>query len=211
MIFSIENGWSSLAADEIDTIEEALAAEEEAAAHVYVSTGLKAGTDLILWRLSQEPEELQRRHLQLLARTHNRLREVAMYTGASMRSTYTGEEGEFNYLTDHTKRGKYLSVYPFTKTPEWYLIDQTERRRIMGEHISIGRKFPGVRQTLLYSFGADDQEFIVAYEMDDLRYYIQCVMALRESESRKYTLRDTPVYTGIRSRALELGNIVGVR
>ena len=79
----------------------------------------------------------------------------------------------------------------------------------MSDHIAIGKKFPEVSQVLLYSFGADDQEFVVAYEMDDMKQYIDCVMALRESESRLYTKVDTPVFTGVRKKPEELLSLFG--
>lgn len=167
--------------------------------HLYLSVGLKPDADVILWRFARSVEELQGGYIDLRRKTEGYVDVTAIYTGVSMPSTYTGEEGRYEMLIDPSKRSRYLSVYPFTKTPEWYLLDADRRRKIMGEHIAIGRKFPEVRQLLLYSFGADDQEFVVSYEFDDMKYYIKCVMALRESESRLYTLKDTPVFTGVRA------------
>ena len=67
----------------------------------------------------------------------------------------------------------------------------------MNEHIRVGRKYPQITQLLLYSTGLPDQEFVVAYETDDLALFSNLVTALRSTEGRKYTLRDTPIYTSI--------------
>jgi chlorite dismutase len=93
------------------------------------------------------------------------------------------------------ERNRYLVIYPFTKTVEWYLLNQEERQEQMTAHIRVGHRYPGVRQSLLYSFGIDDQEFVVSYEMDDLSQFQQLVIDLRATEARRHTLNDTPIFT----------------
>jgi chlorite dismutase len=46
-----------------------------------------------------------------------------------------------------------------------------------------------------YSFGLDDQEFVVAFETDQPSDFLDLVQELRESKASRYTLRDTPMYT----------------
>ncbi|MCS7165112.1 MAG: chlorite dismutase family protein [Candidatus Calescibacterium sp.] len=106
------------------------------------------------------------------------------------------------------KRLKYLVVYPFVKTAEWYLLKQDTRQGMMNEHIRIGKKYPSILQLLLYSFGLSDQEFVVAYEMDSIVEFERLVYDLRSSEARKYTLRDNPIYTGIYRRLEDFRNIL---
>ena len=96
-----------------------------------------------------------------------------------------------------TERKPYLVIYPFVKTTEWYLMSREARQGMMNEHIRIGKQFPEITQLLLYSFGLQDQEFIVVYETDDLTHFSDLVYELRSSEARRYTLRDTPVFTAI--------------
>jgi chlorite dismutase len=93
------------------------------------------------------------------------------------------------------ERKPYLVIYPFVKTTEWYLMSREARQGMMNQHIRIGKQYPEITQLLLYSFGMQDQEFIVVYEMDDLAQFSDLVYELRSSEARRYTLRDTPVYT----------------
>lgn len=96
-----------------------------------------------------------------------------------------------------SKRKKFLTVYPFVKTPEWYLLKQDTRQGMMNEHIRIGRQYPEILQFLLYCFGLSNNEFVVVYEMDSIVLFEKLVYDLRQSEARKYTLIDTPIYTGI--------------
>lgn len=96
-----------------------------------------------------------------------------------------------------TERRRYLTIYPFVKTAEWYLLPREERQRMMNEHIRVGKQYPEITQLLLYSFGVQDQEFVVVYEMDDLRQFSDLVADLRAVEGRIYTERDTPLHTGL--------------
>jgi chlorite dismutase len=95
------------------------------------------------------------------------------------------------------ERSRYIIVYPFVKSADWYLSDAETRRRQMAEHIRVGRKYPQIQQLLAYSFGVDDQEFIVAYETDSLQEFQDLVRDLRETEGRKATVRDTPQLVGV--------------
>ena len=95
------------------------------------------------------------------------------------------------------QRKPYLVMYPFVKTVDWYLMSRDARQGMMNEHIRIGKQYPEITQLLLYSFGLQDQEFIVIYEMDDLVQFSDLVYELRSSEARRYTDRDTPLITAI--------------
>ena len=94
-------------------------------------------------------------------------------------------------------RKPYLVIYPFVKTSDWYLMSRETRQGMMNEHIRIGKQYEGIHQLLLYSFGVQDQEFVVVYETDDLVRFSDLVNELRSTEGRRYTLRDTPVHTAI--------------
>ncbi len=95
------------------------------------------------------------------------------------------------------ERLPYLIVYPFSKTTEWYLMAQESRQGMMNEHIRIGKQYTDITQLLLYSFGLQNQEFVVVYETDRLTLFSDLVKELRDTEARRYTLRDTPLHTAI--------------
>jgi chlorite dismutase len=100
-------------------------------------------------------------------------------------------------LAPRAFRGKYLFVYPFVKTRAWYALPGDERWRIMQEHIKIGREYPQVDNHTTYSFGLDDQEFVVAFDTDDVAAFLDLVQRLRTTEASSFTLRDTPSFTCI--------------
>jgi chlorite dismutase len=100
-------------------------------------------------------------------------------------------------------RQSYLILYPFVKTVDWYLMSGEARQGMMNEHIRVGKEYPAIKQLLLYSFGLQDQEFVVVYETDDLNLFSDLVYRLRSTEGRRYTERDAPVYTALYHRARE--------
>ncbi len=108
---------------------------------------------------------------------------------------------------DETRRTPYFIVYPFTKTIPWYLEDWETRKEMMQEHIKMGKQYPEILQLLLYSFGLQDQEFIVSYETENLSQFSDLVYELRKSEARRYTEKDTPIITGIKRSPEKLGEI----
>ncbi|MEA2295581.1 MAG: hypothetical protein QOE86_3220 [Solirubrobacteraceae bacterium] len=109
--------------------------------------------------------------------------------------TKESEYSDESRLEVRPANAKYLFVYPFVKTREWYLLSAEERWRIMQEHIKVGREFPSVDLNTSYSFGLDDQEFVVAFETDEPRDFLDLVQKLRMTESSRYTKRDTPTFT----------------
>jgi len=109
--------------------------------------------------------------------------------------TKPSEYSDESRLEVRPAHGRYLFVYPFVKTREWYRLDRGERYRIMQEHIRIGREFPQIDLNTSYSFGLDDQEFVVAFEGDDPGMFLDLVHRLRGTEASAYTKRDTPTFT----------------
>jgi chlorite dismutase len=127
----------------------------------------------------------------------NLIRPVESLWGFTRPSQYTKARSAQEIDPFATSRKTYLVAYPFAKTPEWYLMSREARQGMMNEHIRIGKQYEDIRQLLLYSFGLQDHEFVVVYETDDLPRFSDLVNELRDSEARRYTLRDTPVYTAV--------------
>ncbi|MEX2144020.1 MAG: chlorite dismutase family protein [Anaerolineales bacterium] len=94
-------------------------------------------------------------------------------------------------------RKTYLTIYPFAKTGERNLMSREARQGMMNEHIRIGKEYPEIKQLLLYSFGLQDQEFVVVYESSDLAQFSDLVYGLRDTEARRYTKLDAPLFTAI--------------
>ncbi len=169
----------------------------------YSTLGLKVGAELMLWWKSDELERVQTILGALLGTGLGRYAEIAYSLwGLTRPSIYTKRRTAQEQSLEEATRLRYLVVYPFVKTTEWYLMSRDARQGMMNEHIRIGHEFADVRQVLLYATGLDDQEFIVAYETDRLDRHQDLVIALRATEARRYTLRDTPIFTAV-SRPLE--------
>jgi chlorite dismutase len=92
---------------------------------------------------------------------------------------------------------KYLIVYPMWKKREWYRLSDEERMRVMRDHIEVARKFTRIETNTSYSFGLDDQEFVVAFDADDPSEFLDLVQELRTTESAAYTESETPIFTCI--------------
>jgi chlorite dismutase len=166
----------------------------------YSTVGLRPDTDLLLWRIGQTADEFQAQTAAInktklggyLSTPHSM---VAM----TKRSMYLDKLDPFHTAESRTHiipgQRKYLFIYPFVKTRDWYLLPLEKRQAIMDVHIRVGNKYPSVKLNTTYSFGLDDQDFVVAFESEEPKDFLDLVMELRETESSKYTQRDTPIFT----------------
>lgn len=163
----------------------------------YSTAGLSAGVDLILWLVADDCAPIQRLASEIHRSPAGRaltLRHV--YLGVASMSQYDPEHGPA-FLRGLAPR-EYLSVYPFVKTTDWYLLPYERRRDLMIEHGKMGKEFPSILTNTVNSFGIADQEFIVALEDDDPGTLVKMVQRLRAAEVRKYTAVDTPIFLGRR-------------
>ena len=117
--------------------------------------------------------------------------------GYTSGSTYSRARSAQEIDPFSNSRKKYLVIYPFVKTKEWYLLGKDARQGMMNEHIRLGKGYSQISQLLLYSFGVQNQEFVVVYETDDLPLFSDLVRELRETDGRLYTERDTPLHSAI--------------
>jgi chlorite dismutase len=111
-------------------------------------------------------------------------------------------------MTDE-KPMRYVVVYPFIKAREWYLLPFEERKKLMEEHISVGRKYPQVRLNTSYSFGINDQDFVLAFEIDDLIIFQDLIVQLRETRLSKYVIKDTPMIVCVHKDAEDIIKSIG--
>jgi chlorite dismutase len=173
------------------------------------SVGLEPGVDILLWRVAGSVDDLEASAATLLASGMGRWLHV--------RHSLLGRIAPSQYVrrpTDQdqaalTGSGRYLIVYPFTKSTDWYLLSREARQGVMNEHMRVGHDYPMVRQALAYSFGLDGQDFVVAYETDDLGAFGDLVRALRSTESRRSTVDDRPILLGIHRPVAEILALLG--
>ena len=178
--------------------------------HTYSMIGLQPGADLLIWRLAPSLEALEgaaaaalRAGLGTWLTVHESL------LGLIQPSQYVKSPTQQEQSLFEGERSTYLVVYPFTKSTDWYLLGRDARQGIMNEHMRIGHKYPQVRQLLAHSFGLDDQDFIVAYETDDLPGFVELVRELRGSDSRRSTVRDTPILAAVHRPIGEILRLLG--
>jgi chlorite dismutase len=176
----------------------------------YATVGLEPDADLLLWRLAPDPDTLQEASAACLRTGMGRwLRAVHTFLGLVRPSPYARRPQPEVPALFAGERARYLVVYPFTKTADWYLLPAEARREAMHAHMRIGHSHPKVRQLLANSFGVDDQDFLVAYETEDLACFSQLVNELRFTVARRYTARDTPLLLGIHRPPAEITRMLG--
>ncbi len=170
--------------------------QKDVLVYSYTTVGLKANTSLLLWMQSESLEILQNVLNNLM---HTKLGEYIDITYTLFGLTRPSQYSATTPTVADTRRkgGKYLIIYPFSKTQEWYFLSFEKRKELMKGHMTTGRKYPQITQLLLYSYGVDDNEFIVSYETDTLSEFQQLVIDLRADGTRAYTLKDTPIFTCI--------------
>jgi chlorite dismutase len=176
----------------------------------YSSVGLEPGVDVLLWRMAPSVEALESTAAALLRAGIGRWLSVhASLVGRIGPSQYVRKPTEQDQSVFGGERSRYLVVYPFTKSTEWYLLPKEARQHVMNEHMRVGHRYPTVRQALAYSFGLDSQDFVVAYETDDLAAFGDLVRDLRGTESRRSTVSDTPILLGIHRPIEEILALLG--
>lgn len=175
----------------------------------YSTVGTRGDVDMCVWSIGYAVDELSRMRGELLATPlggylicpHN-------FVAMTKRSQYKIDREE---ESEGEGRGairpggqKYIFIYPFWKTRPWYLLPIEERKRLMDEHIRIGLLYPRVKLNTTYSFGIDDQEFVVAFETNFPEDFLDLVQQLRETEISVYTLKDTPIFSCVRMSTMEM-------
>jgi chlorite dismutase len=180
----------------------------------YSTVGIRGDCDFMLWRIGFRLEPLQEMGAKLLATgLGSYLTTPYSYVSMTKRSIYIdhhvheGQEGARTKIVPG--KSKYLFVYPLVKMRPWYRMPFEERQRIMDEHIKTGHKYPSVKINTTYSFGLDDQEFVVAFEGDKPEDFLDLVQELRASESSAYTERETPIFTCVRRSIEETLDLLG--
>ena len=175
--------------------------------------GLRSDCDFMLWQATYAIEDLQGLSSKIRCSVLGPyLHEIHAFLSMTKRSVYVGKNARGAHdprlvITPEDK--KYLFVYPFVKTRAWYALPLEDRKRMMNEHIRVGLTFPSVSLNTTYSFGLDDQEFVVAFETDVVSDFLDLVQQLRETEASRYTLRDTPMFTCVAQPLQDILKAIG--
>jgi chlorite dismutase len=168
----------------------------------YSSVGFRPDAELTMWWVGHSAEGLQ----DLLVA----FRRGPLGRRLELTHAFLGMVRPAEFTKDHVPaflRGepakRYLCVYPFVRTPEWYLLPSEERAGLLREHGEMGREFPDVLANTTSAFGLGDWEWILAFEADDLSRLVDCIRRLRDAKARLYTKVETPFITGVRKDLAE--------
>ena len=191
------------AAAEVDELIGQLAGKDVVVRGVYDLAGLRADADLMIWWHAPSADALQD--------AYNMFRHTALgrHLSPVWSSMALHRPAEFNkshipaFLADEEARA-YVCVYPFVRSYEWYLLEDSERRRLLAEHGMMARDYPDVRANTVSSFALGDYEWILAFEADELHRIVDLMRHLRASDARRHVREEVPFYTGRRRDVADL-------
>jgi chlorite dismutase len=214
LALGLDPAWRRCERDErcrsAEDFAKSLAAPSAVTTYAYSTIGLEPGIDMLLWSLGPSLEAVEEKAATALRSGLGSWLSVRQsFLGIIRPSQYTKRPTPQEQSLFSGERSKYLVVYPFTKSTDWYQLPQEERQKVMNEHMKVGHGYRQVRQLLAYSFGLDDMDFLVAYETDDLEAFGELVRELRGTESRRSTVLDTPIITAIHRPVEEITRLLG--
>ena len=190
-------------ANELEKLVESLESEDVRVRGLYDVVGLRADADLLIWWHAETSDALQD--------AYHRFRRTAF--GARFEPVWSQmalhRPAEFNkshipaFLAEEEPR-QYVCVYPFVRSYEWYLLEDSERRRLLAEHGRMARDYPDVRANTVASFALGDYEWLLAFEADELHRIVDLMRHLRGSETRRHVREEVPFYTGRRRTPTEI-------
>jgi chlorite dismutase len=175
----------------------------------YSTLGLRSDTDFMLWMISDSVEKMQVLTSKVYSTLIGKYIEPSqVYLSCLRGSIYSTNKVVPGFMTDEQPL-RYVVVYPFIKAREWYLLPFEERKKLMEEHISVGRRYPQVKLNTSYSFGINDQDFVLAFEIDDLIIFQDLIVQLRETRLSKYVIKDTPMIVCVHKDAEDIIKSIG--
>ncbi len=175
----------------------------------YSTLGLRDDAEFLLWFAAESVEEIQgvisKIYLTVFGKYIN---PTHVYLSSTRPSLYAKTSGARGWLAGEEQK-KYVIVYPFVKTREWYLLPLEKRKDMMAEHIKVGQKYPQVTLNTTYSFGIHDEDFMLAFETDDLHAFQDLIMDLRETRVSAYIKVDTPMIVCVKKDIIPLIKSLG--
>jgi len=194
-------------AGEVEELLEQAAGKDVVTRGLYDVAGFRADADYMFWWHAPTAEDLQD--------VYSRFRRTQL--GRHSRPVWSAmalhRPAEFNkshipaFLAEEEPRA-YVSVYPFVRSLEWYLLEDAERRSMLAEHGKMARDYPDVRANTVACFALNDYEWMLAFEADELHRIVDLMRTLRGAEARRHTRLEIPFYTGVRKPVRELVDIL---
>lgn len=169
----------------------------------YDVSGFRAEDDLMLWLAADEPEALQR-GLREFERSlpgtwlHREWAAMGVHRMAEFAKGHVP-----SFMVPSFERKQWITVYPFVRSYEWYLLPDEERNRMLREHGLLGREYPQCNANTVAAFALGDYEWLLSFEADDLHDLVDMMRHLRYSDARLHVRDELPFHTGRRLESLE--------
>ena len=175
----------------------------------YSNLGLRDDADFLFWFAAKSIDEIQTAIEKLYRTVFGKYIIPSMtYLSCTRPSIYVKEGKEHGFVTGMDPK-KNVIVYPFTKTREWYLLPKEKRQEIMDEHIEVSKKYPQIILNTTYSFGIHDEDFMLAFEVDNIRDFQDLIMDLRETQVSTYVKNDIPMIVCVKKDLVPLISSLG--
>lgn len=175
----------------------------------YSTLGLRDDADMLFWFAARTVDEIQDAVSRLYLTVFGKyIVPSHTYLSCTRPSIYAQQKSPISFGSGSTPK-RYAVVYPFTKSREWYLLPIEQRQRMMDQHIQVGRKYPGIVLNTTYSFGVHDEDFMLAFECDDLREFQNLIMDLRETAVSRHVVTDTPMFVCVNKDIIPLISSLG--
>jgi peroxiredoxin len=190
-------------AAEVEALFEQAAAKDVVTRGSYDVAGFRADADVMLWWHAPASDDLQEVYSRFRRTTLGRACEPVWSAVALHRPAEFNKSHLPAFVADEEPR-RYVSVYPFVRSLEWYLLPEAERRAMLAEHGRMARDYPDVRANTVAAFSLGDYEWMLAFEADDLHRIVDLMRHLRGAQARRHTRMEIPFYTGVRKPLSEL-------
>jgi len=214
--FKVDPKWrwlNEIGKDEssIEFLELLRAANTKMKVRTYSTVGLRHDCEFLILTISPSLENIQVFTSKIYSTILGKYVEpVNTFLSLTRKSTYSNQVRlGFERDDEGDAPLKYLVVYPFIKSREWYLLPLETRKQMMDEHIKVGRKYPDIRLNTTYSFGIGDQDFMLAFETEDLSSFQDLIMELRETQVSRYILKDLPMIPCVSKKMDEIIKSLG--
>ncbi|CAN5375968.1 chlorite dismutase family protein [soil metagenome] len=190
-------------AAEVEELVEGLRSKDVVVRGVYDVAGLRADADFMIWWHAPSSDDLQEAYGRFRRTALGRASEPVWSQLALHRPAEFNKSHVPAFLAEEEPR-RYVSVYPFVRSYDWYLLEDTERRGMLAEHGQLARGYPDVRANTVAAFALGDYEWLLAFEADELHRIVDLMRELRASRARLHVREEVPFYTGARKPVGEL-------
>ena len=170
---------------------------------LYDVSGLRGDADVMVWAHAADSEQLQVAY-NAFRRTAFGRRLEPVWSQMALHRPAEFNKSHIPAFLDGEEARRHICVYPFVRSYEWYLLEDSERRRLLAEHGMMARDYPDVRANTVSSFALGDYEWLLAFEADELDRIVDLMRHLRGSETRRHVREEVPFYTGRRRTPREL-------